>query len=185
MNMFRRDPVHSLAHALHRALWHDLDARRARHGADARPREHECSVILFGQLWSDQALGLCGGGHDRHRELDTVVIIGPAQDACVYVATRLLYHVAQPNRRFFLDVAAHAMAPSADAHLYEGRDDCITEAVDIEVGVLLARLHAQVKEGEPQRARLIARYLRRCAERFESKAPSLRLAWGGIERRRA
>ena len=59
------------------------------------------------------------------------------------------------------------MAPKAEAHAYEGRDDPVTEAVDIELGAMLARLHAQVKAGEPHRAPLVARYLHRCAARFE------------------
>jgi hypothetical protein len=165
--MFHRDPVHSLAHALHRALWHDL------HGA-RRPRKEDCSIVLFGQVWSSRALGAGNAEAAFHAELDTVVIVGPAQDACVYAGNRLVCHVLHPNRRFYLDVAAQCMAPAEDAACYEGRDDGVTEAVDIELASALARLQVQVKGLEPQRAPLVARYLRRCAERFEPAALAAR-----------
>lgn len=172
--MFNRDPIRSLSRALQSALGHDLlgvDAPSAAEprqcSACRRPLEHECDVVLFGQVWSGEALGRQNSQAAMRFEQDTIVIVGPAQDACVYVATELLYHVVHPNRRFFLDVAAHCMAPKADANVYEGRDDPVTEAVDIEIGSMLARLHAQVKTGEPDRAPAVARYLRRCAEGFD------------------
>ncbi len=172
--MFNRDPIRSLSWALQRALTHDLldvdePAVDARHRINRRrPRERECDVVLFGQVWSGEALGLKSDDAHLRLEQDTVVIIGPEQDACVYVSTELLYHVIHPNRSFFLDVAAHAMAPKSEARGYEGRDDPVTEAVDIEVEAMLARLHAQVKASEPQRAPLVASYLHRCAARFEA-----------------
>lgn len=172
--MFNRDPVRSLSCALQRALKHDLLGVNGagagdggcRCSAGRRPREVECDVVLFGQVWSCEALGV-DADVAQHFEQDTIVVVGPAQDACVYAATELLYHVIHPNRRFYLDVAAHSMAPKAEAGAYEGRDDAVTEAVDIEVGAMLARLLAQVKAGEPQRAPLVASYLHRCAARFE------------------
>ncbi len=173
--MFNRDPVRSLSWALQCALRHDLlgvDEAVADDGsrcnACRRPREDECDVVLFGQVWSGDALGHAHSEAAQHFEEDTTVVVGPTQDACVYVAAELLYHVIHPNRRFFLDVAAHSMAPKAEAGAYEGRDDPVTEAVDIEIGAMLARLHAQVKAGEPQRASLVASYLHRCAARFEA-----------------
>lgn len=177
--MFNRDPIRSLTLALHSALDRDLKAVESTlaydvHGqhssAGRRPREEECDVVLFGQIWSGQALGLQGPGAARPLERDTTVVVGPEQDACVYVSTELVYHINHPNRRFFLDVAAHSMVPKADAPLYEGRDDPVTEAVDIEVSSMLARLHAQVKASEPHRAPLVASYLHRCAARFEARA---------------
>ncbi|WP_140636933.1 hypothetical protein [Methylibium rhizosphaerae] len=159
--MFHRDPVRSLSWALQCAMKQDLLP-----AGDRRPCEHECDVVLFGQVWSGAALGLRNA--DARLEQDTVVVVGPEQDACVYVSTTLAYHVFQPNRRFFLDVAAHQMAPKAEAGVYEGRDDPVTEAVDIEVGVMLARLHAEVQAGEPHRAALVASYLHRCAACFEA-----------------
>lgn len=172
IEMPNREPVRSLSWALQCALKHDLldvtepTGDRQRHHGRRRPREHECDVVLFGQLWSAETLGFDAGG-GRHFANDTVVVIGPAQDACVYVSTHLLYHVRHPNRRFYMDLAAQSMVPKADAALYEGRDDAITESVDIELAGLLARLHAQVRRGEPQRAALVAKYLHRCAEHFE------------------
>lgn len=173
--MFNRDPIRSLSWALQRALTHDLLGVKIPPAGDGqrratrrRPHEHECDVVLFGQVWSGEALGVRDDDASLRVEQDTIIVMGPAQDACVYVATQLLYHVIHPNRRFFLDVAAHGMAPKAEAGVYEGRDDPVTEAVDIELGAMLARLHAQVKFGEPQRAPLVASYLRRCAARFEA-----------------
>jgi hypothetical protein len=172
--MFNRDPIRSLSWALQHAIKHDLlgvetpaAAKDRKPITSRRPREHECDVVLFGQVWSGDALGLRSYAPLRG-ELDTVVVVGPAQDACVYVSTELLYHVIHPNRRFYLDVAAHGMAPKVEADAYEGRDDPITESVDIELGAMLARLHAEVKFGEPQRAPLVADYLHRCAARFEA-----------------
>lgn len=161
--MFNRDPIRSLSWALQCAIKQDLLPV-----CDRRPHEHECDVVLFGQVWSGAALGLGNRDAQARFEQDTVVVVGPEQDACVYVSTVLAYHVIHPNRRFFLDVAAHQMAPKAESGAYEGRDDPVTEAVDIEVGVMLARLHAEVKACEPQRAALVASYLHRCAACFEA-----------------
>ncbi|HET9642592.1 MAG TPA: hypothetical protein VFP68_04370 [Burkholderiaceae bacterium] len=175
--MFNCDPIRSLTWALQRALERDLLGVRsplaeellgAPPGVGRRPREDECDVVLFGQVWSGDALGYKDDDSQLRIEQDTTVIVGPAQDACVYVSTQLLYHVQHPNRRFFLDVAAHSMVAKSEAGVYEGRDDAVTEAVDIEVGVVLARLHAEVKTGEPQRAALVAKYLHRCAAGFEA-----------------
>jgi len=177
--MFNRDPIRSLSWALQRALEHDLlsvdspvasDLLGTQRSIGRRPREDECDVVLFGQVWSGEALGYRKADAELHFEQDTTVVVGPAQDACVYVSTQLLYHVNHPNRRFFQDLTAHSMAAKADAGAYEGRDDPVTEAVDIEVGAMLARLHAQVTSAEPQRAPLVASFLHRCAARFEGPA---------------
>jgi len=176
-DMFNRDPIRSLTWALQRALEHDLlcvdsalanDLLGRERSVGRRPRADECDVVLFGQVWSGKALGYRDSDADLRLEQDTTVVVGPGLDACVYVSTQLLYHVVHPNRRFFLDVAAHNMAPKHEAHAYDGRDDAVTQSVDIEVGAMLAKLHAQVKTGEPQRAPLVARYLHRCAACFES-----------------
>lgn len=175
--MFNRDPIRSLTWALQRALEHDLlyvDSALANDllgppcSVGRRPRADECDVVLFGQVWSGKALGYGDSDAELRLEQDTTVVVGPAMDACVYVSTQLLYHVDHPNRRFFLDVAAHCMAPKHESGVYNGRDDAVTQSVDIEVGAMLAKLHAQVKTGEPQRAPLVARYLHRCAASFES-----------------
>lgn len=166
--MSMRDPVGHLAHALHGALAQDLLPVP---GSPRRPCDHDCEIVMFRQCWPASALDEPARPCARMQDLDTVVVIGPSRDACVYAGSRLLYHVLEPNRRFFLDVAAHAMNAPADATGYEGRDDSVTEAVDIEFAALLARLQAQVQAGEPHRAALVARYLRRCALRFEAQVP--------------
>ena len=160
-----KDPVRHLAEALRRALAQDLLPAP---GASARPTEQSCDIVMFGQCWSAAAIGEAAGPGASRGQLDTVVVVGPAQDACIYAGPLLLYHVLRPNRRFFLDVASQAMAAPADAGDYEGRDDSVTEAVDIEFASMLARLQVQVRAGEPHRAALVARYLRRCAMRFEA-----------------
>src|SRR5688500_14705616 len=97
--MFNRDPIRSLSWALQRALKHDLldvdelAANGRRPTGGRRPHERECDVVLFGQVWSGEALGLDSDDARLRFEHDTVVIVGPEQDACVYVATELLYHV--------------------------------------------------------------------------------------------
>lgn len=173
--MSNRDPIRSLSWAMQQALEHDLEPVESatdefgrQRGVGRRPRKNECDVVLFGQVWSGKALGYLGADAHRYFEQDTTVVVGPAQDACVYVSTQLLYHVHQPNRLFFLDVAAHSMAPRAQARAYDGRDDPVTEAVDFEAAGALARLHAQVKTGEPQLADFVAKYLHRCAAGFET-----------------
>jgi len=176
--MFHRDPIRNLRLALQHALLQDLigveTAHRNGSVARRRPREQECDVVLFGQVWSGEALG-CQLDPSVRQEHDTIVVIGPAQDACVYVSTALLYHVAQPNRRFYLDVAAHSMAPRSEAPSYEGHNDPVSQAVDIEVQAMLAKLLAQVTASEPHRAPLVASYLHRCAARFEQQQlPTLR-----------
>ena len=117
--MFNRDPIRSLSWALQRALKHDLLGVDTSPVADGRkpltsrrPREHECDVVLFGQVWSGDALGMRSDAQLRF-EQDTIVVVGPAQDACVYASTELLYQVAHPNRSFYLYVAAHRIAPKA------------------------------------------------------------------------
>jgi hypothetical protein len=164
--MSLRDPVGHLAHALHRALAQDLLPLLP---SRERPGEQDCDIVMFRQCWPAWAVDEAAPPWGRPHDLDTVVVIGPSQDACVYAGFRLMYHVLEPNRRFFFDVAAHAMSTPADAPGYEGRDDRVTEAVDIEFAALLARLQAQVLAAEPQRAALVARYLRRCALRFEAQ----------------
>jgi hypothetical protein len=110
---------------------------------------------------------------DRYFDLDAAVIVEPAMDACVYVANRLLYHLQHPNRRFFLDLAGHQVVSRAD--VCEGGDDTVTESVDIELGSILARLHAQVLASEPNCDALVAKYLRRCADCFETPPSNRRL----------
>jgi len=175
--MYIRDPVRSVAWALQKALSNDLLGvdcphasgimRRANDGpSKRRPGAQECNVVLFGQVWCDDALGYARSGTSENVEADTVVIVGPAQDACVYVSTQLLYHVCNPNRRFFLDVASQCMAPPSMREHYEGRDDALVESLPFDVEMTLARLHAEVKAVEPARAVLVAELLQGYAARL-------------------
>jgi hypothetical protein len=158
-----RHPVRSVSHALQQAIDEDLDDV-AFGGALRRPRRDECSVVLFSQAWSARALGRDGGSVDA----DTVVVTGPAGDACVYASTRLLYRVAHPNRRFFLDVAAQQMAATPAA--YDGRDEADLEAIDYEVSGALARLYGAAHGLEARAAAGVSRVLRDYAQRFEALA---------------
>lgn len=174
--MNNRDPIRSLTWAVQRALADDLDPVSSPLVEDLlvhdrpvgrRPRREECDVVLFGQSWTCGAIGYHDGEADEVIEQDTTVVVGPCQDAAVYVSTQLLYHVRRPNRRFWMDVMAHCLLPKSDAALYDGRDDAVTESLDVEIEATLARLHAEVRTADPRRVPLIARYLHRCASRFE------------------
>lgn len=88
-------------------------------------------------------------------------------DGCVYVATQILYRIAQPNRRFFLDVAAQQMRAKGEKDRYEGRDTKDDEAFDFEVAGTLARLREVVRHGEPDDGTRIARVLAGVAEEMK------------------
>jgi hypothetical protein len=159
-----RHPVRSVSHALQCAIEEDLDDVVVHDGALRRPRQDECSVVLFSQSWSARTLGRDGGAVDA----DTVVITGPGGDACVYASTRLLYRVAHPNRRFFLDVAAQQMASTPSA--YDGRDTADLEAIDYEVTGALSRLIGAQRALEAHAAAGVSRVLRDFARRFDAIA---------------
>jgi hypothetical protein len=171
-----RHPVRSLSWALTRALERDLDAVDSKlatgmfhtqtgKAVGMRPAERDCNVVMFSQTWTAQALGYtedeAEGTH--HVEAETIVITGPGGDACVYVATQLLYHVQCPNRRFFLDVAAQQMRGRADRGGYEGRDTADEEAFDFEVAGALARVRGAAQRLSPADAERVVRRLTECA----------------------
>jgi len=85
---------------------------------------------MFTQAWRCGELGFERSPESEIVESETVVVTGPAGDACVYVAMQLLYHVARPNRRFFLDVAAQCLRAKAQCGEYDGRDTEDQEAFD-------------------------------------------------------
>jgi hypothetical protein len=182
-----RHPIQSLTSALMRALDHDLDGVESAVATDllasgpaksltARPAEKDCTVVLFSQSWTTQALGFNAATCDcTHVDAETVVVTGPRGDACVYVSTQLLYHVRSPNRRFFLDVAAQHMRAKAEAHQYEGRDSADEEAFDYEVAGALARVRAVASRLDGAEAERIARRLADCADelrRPEARVPA-------------
>lgn len=166
-----RHPVQTLEWALMRALDRDLAGRDSSPSNDplsngpngqtsSRPSRNECNVVMFSQCWRGTDLGLhCGPSVGENVDAETVIVTGPSGDACVYVATRLLYRIAQPNRRFFLDVAAQQMRPRSERDRYEGRDTEDEEAFDFEVAGTLARLREVVRHGAPGDGLRIARAL--------------------------
>lgn len=178
-----RHPVQSLTWALIRALERDLNGVESPVATDlltthsgmplkTRPAEKDCSVVLFTQCWSPQALGFERGDCGAHVDAETIVITGPCGDACVYVSTQLLYHVEAPNRRFFLDVAAQQMRGKEDAACYEGRDSLDEEAFDYEVAGALARVRAVASRLEGAEAERVARRLAACAEELRRRESS-------------
>ncbi|MDZ5459009.1 hypothetical protein [Azohydromonas lata] len=167
-----RHPECHLRRALASALATDLegvdDTPDVEGAAPRRPREDECGVVLFGQFWPAALLAV--QAQVRLVEADTVVVSGPAGDACVYAAGRLLYRVAHPNRRFFLDLSAQCMAQPAARVAYEGRDSADLEAVDYELEGALARLCGAARHLDSGEALSAARVLREYVLRFEALA---------------
>ena len=175
--MDMRHPVRSLTWAVMRAIEQDLagidspaanDLLNAEAGRTVRPRIEDCSVVMFTQVWRGSDLSFERGGERECVDAETVVITGPAGDACVYVSTQLLYRVGQPNRRFFLDVAAQCMRGMRERCVYEGRDSEDQEAFDYEVAGALARVCGAVRMMEGQDAGRVARMLRDCIEHVEA-----------------
>ena len=177
--MDRTHSPRNLAWAMTRALKHDLDGVKACVETDVRatqlgtsisvrPVGRDCSLVMFSQTWRAEELGLAPGPVLWSAiDIETVVITGPGGDACVYVSGQLLYHVASPNRRFFLDLAAQNMRPKAGAAVYEGRDTTDEEAFDYEVAGALARLRAALRHlGGADIERVTAR-LRLCLAELE------------------
>ena len=175
MNM--RDPIRSVSSAMTQALTTDLLGVSSEHAAEMvhapgrsglrRPHAAECNVVLFTQTWEANTLGFRRANGGPMIDADTVVVVGPAGDACVYIATQLAYHVRAPNRRFFLDVAAQCMAPTAESHRYDGRDDAETESVEYSLEMEISRLHASIKAQSPEHGMLVAKLLHGYAVRFE------------------
>ena len=177
--MDRTQSPRHLAWAMTRALEHDLDGvevpvgidmRAARSGTPIklRPAGKDCSLVMFSQTWQAEELGFAKGSLPRTAiDAETVVITGPAGDACVYVLTQLLYHVASPNRRFFLDLAAQNMRPKAGAAVYEGRDSTDEEAFDYEVAGALARLRTALRHLGAADIERVTERLRLCLAELE------------------
>jgi hypothetical protein len=149
------------------ALANDL-LRTATGPITARPRIEDCSVVMFTQAWRCGELGFERSPESQTVESETVVVTGPGGDACVYAATRLLYHVAHPNRRFFLDVAAQCMRGKNDSSHYEGRDAEDEEAFDYEVAGALARVRGALHLMHGTDASRVAQMLRDCVDEVEA-----------------
>jgi hypothetical protein len=175
-----RHPVQTLEWALMQALERDLAGTESSLANDllsgganrqitCRPARDQCSVVMFSQCWRAADLGFDRGrSAGESVDAETVIVTGPAGDACVYVATQLLYRIAQPNRRFFLDVAGQQMRGKGEKDHYEGRDTKDEEAFDFEVAGTLARLREVVRHGEPGDGLRIARVLAGVAEEMKA-----------------
>lgn len=158
--MDMRHPVESVQLAWQLALAQDLSgvsssAAEPVLGASAerpvlrRPLARECSVAMFSQAWSAADLGMgCGPRDAETVDAETVVVTGPAGDACVYGAGRLLYHLVRPNRRFFLDLSAQQLRGASCGPEYDGRDSADLEAFDFEVATALERLRASARQAD-------------------------------------
>ena len=188
--MDMRHPVRSLTWAVTRAIEQDLagidspvanDLLNAEAGRiTARPRIEDCTVVMFTQVWGGSDLGFERGGDRESVDAETVVITGPAGDACVYVSTQLLYRVGQPNRRFFLDVAAQSMRGKRERCVYEGRDSEDQEAFEYEVAGALARVCSALRMMDGQGADRVARMLRDCIEHVEASAEAATARQGAV-----
>lgn len=135
-----------------------------------RPMLDECQIVMFSQCWAPRELGFNVDCTGHHVEGETVVVLGPMNDACVYVCGHLHYKLLQPNRRFFLDLAAHALAGTAECERYDGRDDSEIECMDYSIEMELSRLQASMVHGETTGARMVAGLLRCYARRFDELA---------------
>ncbi|MBL8481493.1 MAG: hypothetical protein JNJ60_04815 [Rhodocyclaceae bacterium] len=163
--MMRTDPLDNLSIALSCAVGLDLLPVEAARGApERRPRREDCEVYLFPQGWAATVQnGAAALGPD-----DTVVVVGPRADACVYFGGMLAYHLEHPNRRFFLDLAARDLRPAAQAGCYEGMDDDSIQSASIAMETDLAHLLAAVREGDPASGPWVAKLLRDFACRFDA-----------------
>ncbi|WP_128003048.1 MULTISPECIES: hypothetical protein [Piscinibacter] len=176
-----RHPVRTLQWAIMQAAERDLNGlvvdpvSRTLSASDGkpvlcRPSQSQCAVVLFEQIWKAAELGMARGDADETVLAETVIVTGPAGDACVYVSTQLLYHVHAPNRRFFLDVSAQQMRPKCEAPVYEGRDTADLEALDFEAATALARVKGAAMHIGADDAARIARQLEQFAAEVREAA---------------
>jgi hypothetical protein len=176
-----RNPVNSVVSAMHHALERGLvgvpspeatmllgpspEGMRRR-----RPNADECNVVMFEQTWRARDVGFSQGRANESLQGETVVVTGPEGDACVYFASQLVYHVREPNRRFFLDVAAQSMAACTDAAAYDGHGNTPLEKLDYGFEAELARRCTTAKFEDAEHAHMMAGLLREYADRFEHVA---------------
>jgi hypothetical protein len=135
-----------------------------------RPRLDECQVVMFSQCWEARELGFSTVRAEHWVEGETVVVLGPMNDACVYLCGQLHYKLLQPNRRFFLDLAAHSLAGAAECGRYDGRDEPEIECMDYSIEMELSRLQGSMAHGDAAGACMVAGLLRCYARRFDELA---------------
>lgn len=76
---------------------------------ERRPYVDEMDVHMFPQTWGSTALGFGGIGGAAMTTAYTVIVRGPQGDYAVYFSGRLAYHIENPERRFFEDIAKGQM----------------------------------------------------------------------------
>lgn len=134
MNMTVGSPCDMLASSLYSATLKDLAPyeyrqftpsmkREGKSPEDApmgsrRPQPEECDVVMFPQVWGSTALGFDGVGGAAITKAYTVIVIGPAGDACVYFSGRLAYKAQSLNPAFMADMAARNMSAVFDSAKY-------------------------------------------------------------------
>lgn len=114
------DPLNSLAFALHDCYRHMTEPH------EDKPSHKDCEVFLFQQMWPSTSCGFGGISGQAFTKADTVVIIGPRGDACIYIAGRFAYYIRRPNDRFTQDLERHRMLGARDIDLineYEEDDE--------------------------------------------------------------
>lgn len=74
-----------------------------------RPHQCDIQVVCFPQMWGSTALGHGGMGGAAMTRANTVVVLMPNHDACVYFGSRLAYHIEHPNDLFTSDMHKHSM----------------------------------------------------------------------------
>jgi len=84
-----------------------------------RPREDQCQIFLFKQVWGSTSLGFGGIAGQAMTSAFTTVVIGPVGDACVYFGCRFAYHIKNPSQLLFEHIAACSLMEVSMGHKYE------------------------------------------------------------------
>jgi len=112
------NPIDALKESVAAALEKDLlPPSPPRNG---RPDLKECRVSLFEQPWLTTALGFQRMPPLKREAIaDTVVVIGPRGDACVYFAGELAYHIRRPSQFFWTDLTWQRLVAVDSADEYD------------------------------------------------------------------
>ena len=112
--------ITSTAAALHHAVLMGLAHREVRDEATDTIRAFplvaaDCQVFVFPQTWPSTALGFDRPGEQQPTTAYTVVVKGPAGDACIYFAGALAYNLATTNESFDEAVRQQRLLPANQA----------------------------------------------------------------------
>jgi hypothetical protein len=135
-----------------------------------RPVASECHVVMFAQTMGTDELNFRDIVTARPIEVDTVIVLGPEGDACVYFSSSFGYHVLHPNRRFFFDVASQSMVGISSSDIYDGHDSDAAARLDYCVEMELSRLQGTAAREPGGYSELAASMLRYYADRIETAA---------------